>query len=373
MNNKLIYRNNFDKSKNMYNLNNCIQLLNNNNNLEVVAEGNTSNIFYVKSPKCGTVVLKIIKKNFQKILLKREIEIIKMINNIIQKNQCPNLILTYYYNYNKKYILMEYADGHLSTFLKNEKYFNNKELLTIMNFQILYGLLTVQRILLGYHNDLHFKNIFYKQIDNSIIKYLQYNINDKIFIIPNTGFLFMLADYGNLQTLLFDRNNNWFNNNIILQNIKSNDDFKNLKTIYYHVLSRYIKKKYLIKSLDQLKNFINLYLSEENFNEFYKTIPEKYKNEIRVILELFISYGIEQKIFKLDKFLNKFIDPENSNIYMYSEEFHNFIKNIYNQSNSIEYILTKYFSNYIVNSEKAKSYNKNQIYKFNIQYEIYDK
>jgi len=61
MNKNQSYRDNIDKSKNLYNLNKCLSLLNNKDKLKKIGEGYVSNVFYANSFECGSIVLKIHK------------------------------------------------------------------------------------------------------------------------------------------------------------------------------------------------------------------------------------------------------------------------------------------------------------------------
>jgi len=89
----LDYRKNIDNTKNVYNINKCTELLNKNNNFEKIGEGKEGIIYYVTSPQCGSVVMKINKEEKNQ-THENEKKFITLIQKIILDDICPNFIYT---------------------------------------------------------------------------------------------------------------------------------------------------------------------------------------------------------------------------------------------------------------------------------------
>jgi len=361
------YRNNLDNSKNIFNLNECIKIIDD-TNLKKIDSGNTASAYYVKSNKCGMCVLKKFLPTTNFFNIKREIDIINMINNCVVFDICPNFILTYHTDIEKKYILMEYADGTLGSFLKNELFYGNKDLLIQLIFQILIGILVLQKNLFSCHYDLHVENVFYKKIKNDKIKFFEYNINGKSWIIPNLGYLFMIADYGNLQTLLFPKTENWIDNKEILTNINTNTDLKKLTQIYSKPIYIHFINEYSIDSFDKMKKYIDM--ENDSIKEFIKELDsidnelkqkQKPKLDDKIKMNKLGIFLIENNLYN---FKNKdFINEQ----YIYSDNYKNFVYNIFNSSDDIMKIIEKYFSQYT-----NITYDKNLTYTFNIKFETFN-
>ena len=272
----LDYRKNIDNTKNVYNINKCTELLNKIDNLEKIGEGKEGIIYYVTSPKCGSAVMKINNEEKNK-THENEKKFITLIQKIILDDICPNFIYTYIVN--NKYILMEYADGDLSKLYKDEDINFNKIIIKNIIFQILMGILVMQKILFMVHNDLYIKNIFYKKISKSNIKYFEYNINGEKFYLENIGFLIMIADFGNSQSLLIPESDNRYTYSKIKNLIKNNYDLVLLNKILfsyeYKKIIRYIFSLktdiYIIINNNYLhyKNIDISKLSENQIKKFY--------------------------------------------------------------------------------------------------------
>lgn len=99
-------------------------------------------------------------------------------------------------------VLNEYADeGDLKSWLLKKKR-SGLEWYT-MYFQVFAGLYALQKHFDLLHYDLHWGNVLVHNINNfkkfdpsKKDDFILYNINDKYYKIPNTGFLFTLWDYG---------------------------------------------------------------------------------------------------------------------------------------------------------------------------------
>ena len=362
MNNNLIYRNNIDNSKNLNNFNLCMELLKKNKDLQLIGEGVLGQIFIASSTKCGSIVIKKFKNDNKNEYLYREVFFMLLIKNLILKNICPNFI--FLINKTNNLIVMEYADGNISNIYKQENINLNKDFLYILNFQILISILAIQKMIFTVHNDLHLENIFFKKINNDKIKIFEYNINGNKFYIPNNGYLFILSDFGNSQSLLLNRNKNWFDYKVINEMIINNEDFKHLKLIFYKNIQWYILKNKKINSIDELFNLIT---NKDKINNYYNELIEKYKNDNKKILEKMIIYTLSINLLDYKQFIEK----KDVDYYIYSDEFKNFIDNIYNANDDIFNIINNNFQNFKY-LDKDK-YSDNQIKKFYINYETFQK
>jgi hypothetical protein len=189
------YRNNIDINKNLINYTECKKLIEQ-QDMKYIGEGGQANVFKIESEKCGSVVLKLFKEMNGKELiinekLLKEYEIMSLIKILIEYNYCPNFISIIDFNFDLKYIIMEYADGDCVELFKNNTDYN---ILSSFMCQILIGLLCFHKKIEMWHNDFKLKNILYKKIDKNVI--LHYKINEENYYIPTHGYLIMIADFG---------------------------------------------------------------------------------------------------------------------------------------------------------------------------------
>lgn len=355
MNYNLGYRNNIDNSKNLFNLKKCIELLEKKDQLKYIGEGINGTVFIASSPQCGSIVLKSHKNKKDNYMFKREILFTELTKEVVLNNNCPNFIYTYMVI--KDYIIMEFADGDLNKLLDNNNF--EKKFLDNFNFQILIGILVMQKILFMVHNDLQLQNIFYKNISSDKIKYFEYNINGEKFYLENLGYLIIIADFGNSQSILLNPQQNWFDYKTIVQMIKSNHDFNNLKSLFYKCLSRKIIK--IISSLKILSTLVDM--EKPDIKKIYNDYNIKYNGNEEIILIKMIIYIFYHNIIDYKPYIS------NLNYYMVSDDFKKFISIIYDSDEDINLIIEKNFSQYKnINVSKLES---NQIKKITINYEIF--
>jgi len=177
---------------------------------------------------------------------------------------------------------MEYADGNLNKLYKDEDIFFNKKIIKNIIFQILMGILVMQKILFMVHNDLYIKNIFYKKISKSNIKYFEYNINGEKFYLENIGFLIMIADFGNSQSLLIPESDNRYTYSKIKNMIKNNYDLVLLNKILFS----YEYKK-IIRYIFSLKTDIYIIINNNYLHYKNIDISKLSKNQIK---KFYINY-----------------------------------------------------------------------------------
>lgn len=204
MNLNLAYRNNINKSNNLFDLSICNKLIKLNKK-QFIDKGMQGEVYKVHSDKCGSIVVKkkIIKKEnlkkwpndveWSKKQLEKEYILMKKASQLISKFICPNFILVYGYNYSVPLITMEYADGNSEFLFKSNNYIEKGIYKTFM-FQILIAIYSYNKYIGEYHNDIKLANILYKKINPNII--FHYKIRGKNYYVKTHGYLFMLGDFG---------------------------------------------------------------------------------------------------------------------------------------------------------------------------------
>ena len=359
------YRNNNNKFNNLINLDECRKKINNSDNT-FLGKGGQGSVYKLESPTCGSVVLKTYHKKTNEKEIYREVNVLDRVKNIIDKDICPHFV--YYYDFFKSKdsenhtimnIIMEYADGDLEKWVKEV---HTEEEWISMIFQFITGVHTIQKYLKGFHSDLKPKNIFFKEIKNGKDNYFEYQIDKNKYYIKNTGYLFMLADYGHFQSSIFD-NNNMADSDIQIA-IRDNKDFNFMKDFVKRIKVSNLLDKY------KLNDLINMFSKNNDFKEYL----EKEKKEInktmshlpKHILDKFLTrnilyYCLEKDLIDYNKEkklgLKESMIPPDSKI-------SKFIEDILSEEGDIEIILDKYYKNYQIKSEKLniiKSFNLNQM------------
>jgi serine/threonine protein kinase len=298
----------------------CIEFTNI-NDLTQINKGGQSNIFKLEKKDCG---IAIVKKYLDKVDIKdieNEINNLKLVNKLIE-NVCPNFIYMYHYSYEKKYIIVEYCDGDLeSLFIKN---ILNENIFKSILFQLLYGIYAMQTIGI-IHNDLKYRNIFYKKTSQ---EYLYYKIGEDIYKIKTYGYLVLIADFG------------------LSIHVKKNIK-EIIKEYYYLPLSNHnsiIIKNILYRNNIKIDNFIiTNYLKE--FNNVKKEIYSK-KIDYKEFSKLYYI-SLENKYIdykKLHDKLNNLLIKEKKYI-TWIENYNDFLENIFVLNMYIPDILNKYFNN----------------------------
>ena len=304
-NDNLKYR--FNKTNELIDINICNKLIET-NNIEYLNEGSQAKIYQIKNNTCGSIVIKKIKEDKKSNIesFYRELKIYKLTNNFIYNNICPHFLLMYGYDEKKLSTYIEYIDGTLLDFfsiVSDEKIINS----TI--FQILYGLMVVQKKIKVFHSDLHIKNIFYKKI-NKEMKYFKYIIEDLVYIVPNYGYMIIIGDFGHAECLI-DADYNKMNKKDIEFAIQYNYDFNMIKIKYNKLLKENITN--LITNFNDFNKYVEKIDIFKNLYPKYKTeIENKYPNlnnidKEKKIIHLLIYHGIEKKLFDIGKLKKNFI------------------------------------------------------------------
>ena len=268
-------------------------------------------------------------KKFNKILFYN-----KLTNKLIKNNICPNFIMMYGYDSKKLNIFMEKVEGTLLDFLKNIS--DDKVILSAL-FQIIYSIMIIQSKIKTFHTKLDMNNIFYKKINNSI-KYFKYKINYDEYIIPTYGYLFMISNFDNAQTLL-NNNFNDLNKKDIEFGIKYNYDFDNLKLFGNKIFSLNIKKT--ISNYDSLMNHLknkDKLIIQKVYSKYENNNKNKYSE--KKLFNMIIDYCVN------NNFLNTNNIKIDSEYKLPSDKTLKLINLIFESKNNIIEILKDYFNDF---------------------------
>ena len=181
---------------NVINLNICKDMINNkkiDEYLEMIGSGFQAIIYLLNIEKCGYIVIKKYLEE-KKNEMYRELNGLIFVKTLITRNICPHYLYMYDYNKEDGTILFEYVDGDIKKLYKNFSINLSDEFIYSFFFQILYGILCEYEMLNLLHLDLLPNNILKKSINKN--KVFIYTINDKQYIIPTYGNLFLISDYG---------------------------------------------------------------------------------------------------------------------------------------------------------------------------------
>lgn len=136
-----------------------------------------------------------------------ELLFLKAMTELVKNKICPNLPM-YFNNYickncdnktgdNCMYIVNELANGDLKMYLNTYTY-SFDELMSCY-YQIFLALYCIKKQYNLFHNDLHFGNVLFHNLDksNKEIKYWKYKLNNSIeIVVPIYSKLFVLWDFG---------------------------------------------------------------------------------------------------------------------------------------------------------------------------------
>lgn len=343
------YRQNIKEFNNLKKLDECKQHI---NKKTFIGKGGQGTVFKIESPKCGGIVLKTYHKKTNQSEIYKEVNILDRVKKIIDEDICPHFM--YYYDFFKSNekddmmlnILMEYADGDLEKWVKTE---HTTEEWKNLLFQFIIGVHVIQKYLKGFHSDLKPKNIFYKNINKKENEYFEYSIDNKKYFIKNHGILFILADYGHLQSTFFD--DNIMSEENINSAIRENQDFDFLKDFVKRIKVTNLSKKYNLENLKSKfrdNDKFNTYMKEEHdkINKIMSKYPENIKEKF--LLRSLLYYCLEENLII---YSNEKLEEEQKPPNIESSEL---IEKILNDKGDIENILDKYFKEYQNKEENIK-------------------
>jgi hypothetical protein len=223
-----------------------------------------------------------------------------------------------------KYYYVTFAnkpDGNLKKFMQEN---NNVTFHFNALQQLLFACMLFHKLTGKLHTNLNSENIYYYKIENNLNtdNYFGYYFNalNKTFYIRNIGYLWVLSDFNETQTLPQD------------ETILFNDEYKKFNTDYepYHMYFEYraileIYKEYLNTIYDSkfeiLRNYIDLLLDNtKNINEKFKRLllDQKLTSQQKLII---LDRLIFTKYMQNDYLLLKNIRNKTKQSKVYLQEF----------------------------------------------------
>jgi hypothetical protein len=216
----------------------------------------------------------------------------QLTNQLVLQKISPHFPLNYTFEFKKRTGVCDesypYKSYYYNEFISNSKTLNewlrtNRTNALWYNafFQITTAIYALQKYFNMYHLDLHTYNILVKKIKKG--GYWTYNINNKIYKLPNLGYQFYIADFGVA----------WIPNKIIPWLIS--DEYIKKKSIYIGYDVYYIFDAILISKEDipikfkkdiqhlikELKNNIPFDKAiEHTWFDMYNTIDKKFKHKL---------------------------------------------------------------------------------------------
>lgn len=355
------YRRNIKNNNNLINLNECKKKIYDRS--KFLGKGGQGSVYKIESPTCGGVVLKVYHKKTDEKQIYREINILDRVKKLIEDNICPNFL--YYYDFFKIKknnetdinILMEYADGDLEKWVCETH--SDVEWLSLL-FQFIVGVHIIQKYLKGYHSDLKPKNIFFIKTNKKDNQYLEYIINTKSYYLQNTGYLFILSDYGHFQSLFFDDND--MEQEDIQSAIRENQDFDFMKDFSKRIQVTNLLKKYNIEKLNDKFRDVEKYQTYHKneldiVNRQMKKYPTHIKN--RFINRNLLYFALEEKLINYEDEIKNGLNQEQIPP---NEKIKNLLETILSEKENIDRLFEKYFidfTNKKDNMEIIKKFNLN--------------
>lgn len=192
----------------------------------------------------------------------------KLINQLITQKICPNFSFNYFStitenkfkNIGRIIFYNEYINfGNLKDFLNQIKTTN--EILFNILFQIMIGIIAIQKYFNMIHTDLHSMNILVQ-----IVKpggYWIYKLNNNKYYLPNLGFVLLLHDFGfsHIPKKLYI---NWHHKKI--RHHKIYDLIDIIKIFLNNNLSREFKKVIEVCFVNELSN---IYYNKSMIDKFH--------------------------------------------------------------------------------------------------------
>jgi hypothetical protein len=286
--------------------------------INFLGKGVGGSVYSINIQNCVNIAIKISKVNKKS---QNEIIIFELIKQIIIDNICPNFLF-YYGSYkfnNYQFIFTELATNTLEQWTI-EKH-NSIEWKSILK-QLLLGILTIQKVLCGYHSDLKPKNILFKKVPYDYIA--NYYIDKKTYNVNTFGTLILIADFDIFKTTLLDQNinNRKMSDKDVLLNIQNNSDLEHIIIFHKRILSNILIKLY---NYDDLINIISRY-NDNNYEKYVLDIKKdlinrhyKGKDFDHRLLQNLTYYIIEHKYVKYDEIQQKYNNlflPPNDIIYI---------------------------------------------------------
>lgn len=244
-----------------------------NKNFKFIGKGGEGVVY-----KINNYAVKIYRQQNKQHKENNEIKILKKLNELLNKNITNNFIKIYdfVWIHNFDILVMELVNGDLEKWVKIKH--SDTEWL-IMIFQILYGLIVLQKYLKLYHSDMKPKNILFKKVNNGVYKYVINNDNnDKVASISfQTDTIFMIGDFGHAQMLT--------NSGEIMKYIENNSDLLQLSSFHRRLVVNMMENIYTLENLIEIgkkhKQFQKYFVwSKAKIDKDLKNFDEKTKNNM---------------------------------------------------------------------------------------------
>ena len=180
----------------------------------------------------------------------------------IKRNK-KEVLGTELYDINQIYIFNEIADGSLRQIKKLGK--SNEVIINALE-QCIMSIIFFNKYINAYHNDCHYGNFLYHNIESG--GYFHYNIYGNDYYIENIGYLWVIWDYGLITPYYnsYEINKEQFGPSSIHKLLSIATDytrlFDSIKSIFdgqnynlTYVISKHLNNYYYVNDLDNIKNF----------------------------------------------------------------------------------------------------------------------
>jgi len=238
----------------------------------------------------------------------KELFVLRLINRL--GNKITNNFLTLFgctQIFRKDVLIVNLIDGNLETWVYN-KHTDNEWLCMI--FQMLYGVLTMQQCLKMYHSDMKPKNLLFKKINPSVIKYNIKNGKTEHIYNIQTNYTFIISDFGHSSSLMFPKkeyNEKNMSDDKIKEFINKNKDLEQLAFFYKRLVVNMIKNTYDMNDLIKMGNNNDDFLSYMNSakNEINSDMRE-YNDKVKshMLFRSLAYYLLENNYVDIKKLKN---------------------------------------------------------------------
>lgn len=232
-------------------------------------------------------------------------------NQLILQNICPHYSMNYYWDFTEEYLVTtnEYANG--KDFHSWAQKVHSPKLWFNALFQIMTGIIAMQKYFNMTHTDLHTQNILVYKVKRG--GYWTYTINGFKYYLPNLGYVFLIHDLGFA----------WIPDKMYVDwHYEQTLSFvTNHGRKYYDIAAflGYINKTKSYKTPKKVKNFLNKHFTSNDFEfiftkDYYSSSSEitKINQKLQTYPDITIDYS-GTGISLMDKLYTMFYEtPETS-------------------------------------------------------------
>lgn len=229
-------------------------------------------------------------------------------------------------------------------------------------FQVWIAVYCLQIKLQLVHNDLRISNILFHKTEKSNA-YIKYTINNTNYYLPNTGYVFMISDFGSAHMVEYEHNSN--NIKIIEAKIKLNTDLHFFHDLYNRLQVLILYDRYTLTELT------SLFTSDKDlkyYNEIKQEVTTRFSKsgrfdeKFKIGLIYYLMENNKLGTIEFDKHKDKFHlpPPEFAKIlqelntkynYTYEDIVISFNPNMESKIPPIPVLINKYFSQYQVEQQ----------------------